>query len=236
MKIIPVLDLKGGIVVHARQGLRKNYQAIQSRLHPNSRAEDFIKIFINDFSIDTIYIADLDAITNTGDNFHYIQTLLKRFPSIQFYLDAGISLFKQSILDFNQCRPIIGTETHFNIETLINIKEQYENLILSLDFKDDAFWGIKDILETPAIWPDDVIVMNLDQVGTQQELPLQRLEYIQSLNHKKRIFFAGGIRNIYDLKILQKKGVYAALLATALHNGSITKENIKLLQAKKYPA
>jgi uncharacterized protein related to proFAR isomerase len=43
------------------------------------------------------------------------------------------------------------------------------------------------------------------------------------------IITGGGARNIQDLKILKEAGVAGVLIATALHNGSITQHELATL-------
>ena len=68
MKIIPVIDLKDGVVVHAHQGMREQYQPIGSNLCQSSDIYRVIEAFLGVYDFDTIYIADLNAITHQGDH------------------------------------------------------------------------------------------------------------------------------------------------------------------------
>ena len=69
MHIIPVIDLKDGLVVSALQGQREAYQPLLSPLCSTSKLEDCISGFLTVYTFKTIYIADLNAIdTFGGDN------------------------------------------------------------------------------------------------------------------------------------------------------------------------
>ena len=66
MKIIPVIDLKDGVVVHAQQGIRDLYQPINTALCQSSDIYQVIEAFLGVYDFDTFYIADLNAITHQG--------------------------------------------------------------------------------------------------------------------------------------------------------------------------
>lgn len=68
MEIIPVIDLKNGVVVAAQKGKRDNYQPIQSLLCQSSTIESVVEGFLSINAFKIIYIADLDAITKSGNN------------------------------------------------------------------------------------------------------------------------------------------------------------------------
>ena len=89
MKIIPVIDLKDGVVVHAQQGKREHYQPINTDLCQSSDIYQVIEAFLGVYDFDTIYIADLNAITDQGDHDHLITEVLTRFPHITFWIDRG---------------------------------------------------------------------------------------------------------------------------------------------------
>ena len=62
MGILPVLDLKQGLVVHGVAGRRDEYQPIVSRLTNSARPLDVAKALREHFGFDQLYLADLDAI------------------------------------------------------------------------------------------------------------------------------------------------------------------------------
>ncbi|MBM3641974.1 MAG: nickel transporter, partial [Alphaproteobacteria bacterium] len=62
MQIIPVIDIRSGVVVRARAGDRDSYAPIMSALAPTSAPVDVVAGFLALHSFERIYIADLDAI------------------------------------------------------------------------------------------------------------------------------------------------------------------------------
>jgi hypothetical protein len=66
MEIIPVIDLKGGLVVRARMGQRDQYRPIETPLSPTSHPADVVQGLMSVFPFRTLYVADLDAIEGTS--------------------------------------------------------------------------------------------------------------------------------------------------------------------------
>ncbi|MEW8382346.1 MAG: nickel transporter, partial [Candidatus Thiodiazotropha taylori] len=63
MKLIPVIDLMNGIVVRAIRGQRQSYLPSSTPLCQSSQPEAVISALLSLYPFDTLYIADLDAIT-----------------------------------------------------------------------------------------------------------------------------------------------------------------------------
>ena len=62
MQIVPVLDLKGGVVVHARRGQRAEYAPLQSPLVDGSEPVAVARALCALCRTSTLYVADLDAL------------------------------------------------------------------------------------------------------------------------------------------------------------------------------
>ena len=90
MQIIPVIDLLNGAVVHAQQGQRHTYQPIKSLLTHSSKPLDIVAALLNVYPFSQLYIADLNAIQQSGDNFNVIRTIAQKFPQLKLWIDAGI--------------------------------------------------------------------------------------------------------------------------------------------------
>ena len=62
MRVVPVLDLKDGIVVRGVGGRRDEYRPIVSRLTSSCQPLDVAEAFRDHFGLSELYLADLDAI------------------------------------------------------------------------------------------------------------------------------------------------------------------------------
>src|SRR6516225_10097070 len=80
MEVIPVIDLKDGVVVHARMGMRSAYAPIETALSPTSRPNDVARGLMSIFPFKKFYVADLNAIENKGNNHEALKRLCAEFP------------------------------------------------------------------------------------------------------------------------------------------------------------
>ncbi len=219
MQIIPVIDLKGGQVVHAAGGDRSRYQPVHhtSSLCDSSEINDVVARFLKLYPFQTFYIADLDAIGGNGNHDVAIDDLLSQYTNQEFWLDNGSSY--QALTTTTRpsnCKPVIGTESQ---QLPVSLKNA--GLILSLDFKHNQALGHPGWLESLELWPETVVVMTLDLVGSNKGPDFEKLSKLCKEHPDKRFVAAGGVRDINDLMQLKTIGIDAVLLASALHNGSI---------------
>ncbi|MCB2427734.1 HisA/HisF-related TIM barrel protein [Methylophaga pinxianii] len=231
MLIIPVIDLMGGKVVHARGGQRDQYLPINSQLTSSVYPNAVIKQLLTWFPFPVIYIADLDAIeTGKIDKTFYLQ-LLQLFPEVTIWLDVGIRNKLDWLVwsDLPRIKPVLGSESLEDLELLTQL--QHTDIILSLDFKHGRLLGKKTILEHSELWPETIIVMSLDAVGAESGPDTQLLEQIKGIKPAVGLYAAGGVRGIDDLVNLKNSRVQGVLVASALHKGNISAESIcKLME------
>ena len=89
LRVIPVVDLMGGKVVHARKGDRGSYGPLESPLSPTSSPLDVIRGLLSILPFPTLYIADLDAIQRHGDNVQTLRQIRDEFPALEVWVDNG---------------------------------------------------------------------------------------------------------------------------------------------------
>jgi phosphoribosylformimino-5-aminoimidazole carboxamide ribotide isomerase len=220
MKLIPVIDLKNGLVVHAKQGLRDQYQPIKSVLTPNADIYSVLHSFLQLHAFDTFYIADLDAITGQGSHADLIQKVLNDFPKITFWVDAGYQ--KAQTFPHNYL-PILGSEcfTDENFDELADFKNRF---VLSLDYgAKGEMLGAKKLFTHTELWSENVIIMTLNRVGSSSGVNVDLLVQFKHDYPQENFIAAGGVRNVQDIKQLKIIGIQQVLVASALHSGVITK-------------
>ncbi len=228
MQIIPVIDLKNGHVVSAQRGNRSNYQPIKSALCYSSLLEDVVHDFLSLYPFEKIYIADLNAITQSGNHRQLIDKVVSKYRSVEFWVDNGCKIQAPTVITNQKYRLVIGSENqnNANIHHINTIK----NYILSLDFfPTQGYTGPLELMENSNLWPRDIIIMSLDHVGSNNGPDFKRLLNFLEKYPKNNIIAAGGIRNEMDLLQLNKMGVNYALIASALHSGEINNKTIKKL-------
>lgn len=230
MRIIPVIDLSQGQVVHAVAGHREQYHPVCSQLCPDSDPVNIVQAFLDIHTFTTIYIADLDAIATGKPDNACVQKLLRHFPHLDFWLDRGY-LNKADIIHATQPRVshVTGSETGLSPALLAPLLDISPQPVLSLDFKDGGLLGDQTLLQHPEIWPANIIIMNLDRVGTATGVDENLLAQIRLAATHRHIFIAGGIRNMSDVMKLQNKGIAGILIATALHTKQISSADLMTL-------
>jgi len=234
MKIIPVIDLKDGLVVHAKQGKRDEYQPLNTPLCQSADIYQVINAFLNIHNFDTFYIADLNAITGQGHHEKLLEQVLLNYKGITFWIDMGYQSDPQNAMLPKNYLPVLGSESYQD-ENIAAFENYRNDFILSLDFADTRSLGAKTLFTNPALWPANIIVMTLERVGSHAGPDLQKLHDFTLHHPGKHFIAAGGIRNAQDLIDLNNTGIHQALVASALHSGEINSDDIAKLQTKKYP-
>lgn len=235
MKVIPVIDVLNGVVVHAKKGDRAAYQAIHSQLTPSSQPLDIVAALLELYPFQQLYIADLNAIqkldTSHENNYNVIASIKERYPALELWVDAGISNnVELGVWQELDARLIIGSENFINISdySLLNILDK--NYILSLDFMPLGYKGPAELLTNTEHWLQDVIVMSLSNVGANHGVNIDLMRETMARAKDFNIIAAGGIRGADDLLMLKEIGVNAALLATALHQKQISTEQLESIK------
>jgi len=234
MKIIPVIDLKDGVVVHAKQGHREHYQPINTDLCKSSDIFQVIEAFLGVYEFDTFYIADLNAITYQGSHNHLITDVLTCFPQITFWIDKGYQKYDEGAQLPGNTLPVLGSESYRN-ETISEIKAYKNNFILSLDYSNSDALGADSLFSDSTFWPENIIIMTLERVGSDHGPDLEKLTEFCRQYPDKKFIAAGGIRNKQDCILLSKAGIHQALVASALHSRTIKPEDIAEISGKKIP-
>lgn len=239
MEIIPVIDLLDEQVVHARRGERQNYRAIQSSLCDSSAPLDIVHSLLELYPFRQIYIADLNGIQKRGTHYAAIQAIARQYPQLQIWLDSGIAE-ADHIKSWREVslHHVLGSESMADLHHYEQIMQISEHVsprpnptILSLDFMAAGYQGPAQLLSDPDLWPDRVIGMTLTQVGSNEGPASKVLAGLISRAEGRKIYAAGGIRDMNDLLKLKDMGISGALVATALHNGKLAHKDIAKLSA-----
>jgi phosphoribosylformimino-5-aminoimidazole carboxamide ribotide isomerase len=229
--IIPVLDLKDGIVVHAKVGNRADYGPVES---PFGAADDTVAIargLLAATGSPILYIADLDAIAGAGNHFELVRGLADVLQGTTLWIDAGFS----QVADCAFWLPlgatlVIGSESLAGVEDWLSIREAFgQSVVLSLDFDASGRNGPASLFDDPSLWPGRLIVMSLARVGTEAGPDLDRLKSVIDQAQGRAVFAAGGVRDARDLAAIAALEAGGALLATALHAQAATQNEIAAL-------
>ncbi len=230
MQAIPVIDLMGGQVVRARMGDRASYRPLRSPLSPTSEPVDVVRGLLAVHPFPTLYVADLDAIERRGDNLPALRRIRAEFPRLEMWIDNGAASAAalEALTGADLGTPVVGSESQRD-SALIAPRRGSSGIVLSLDFRGDAFQGPEEILSAPALWPRRVIVMTLARVGSAAGPDLERLAAIRAIAGAREIYAAGGVRDGADLSALRAAGAAGALIASALHERRIVGADLQAI-------
>ena len=255
LQIIGVLDLLGGLAVHARAGARDRYAPVQNAagwpIDPGN-ARTLAEIYTDVLGISQIYAADLDGILHRRPQDDMTRGLASL--SAPLWLDAGIRSVDDArrAIALGVSRVIVGLETLPSFDLLSDICAAVggDRVAFSLDLHDgqplitsgapgdDAARVDNAARVGDAQTPEEiaalaaisgantVIVIDLARVGTGRGIDVDLLSRIRSAVPGPSLVAGGGVRGWDDLVLVARTGCDAALVATALHTGAISAEQI----------
>ncbi len=230
LQIIPVIDIRGGIVVHARGGNRQRYPALKSVLTTSVEPAEVIADLLALLPFERFYIADLDAIEQGTEHAALYRSLSRQFPQTEFWIDSGFRGDEALKIDCDSdnLRWVAGSET-LTDTVMLTQAALASSLILSLDKKNKMPLGQEELFSDSRLWTKAVILMNLDRVGSNLGPDLKWLEAQWSVSRKVNWYLAGGVRDEADLLAAQQNGATGVLIASALHTGAISAQTLKRL-------
>jgi len=237
MRLIPVLDILNRLVVRGVGGRRNEYRQIVSCLTTSAEPLPVARVLVDAFHPRELYIADLNAIAGDSPELAFYKSL--KALGVARWIDAGIrsAASLATLLDADIEGIILGLETLPGQDTLrdcVRIATP-ERLIFSLDLKQGQMlgnlssWKVNDPVDP---WPilefvhscgiRRWIILDLAGVGEGRGVPtLELCRQISQRYSDVEIIAGGGIRGRDDLRELEDAGVAAALVASALHDGTL---------------
>ncbi|MEZ6045283.1 MAG: HisA/HisF-related TIM barrel protein [Planctomycetaceae bacterium] len=244
MKLIPVLDLKNGVIVRGIAGNREAYQPIQSQLCSQADPLAVATSIQNHFGLSQFYLADLDAIAGN----HLNRETYKLLASSGFTIDvdAGVTQL-DTIFELFQAgvnRVIIALETLPSRDFLKIALGEFgtDRVLFSLDLRNGLpITGIPDwATESPLqiarevvnLGISNLIVLDISAVGTGAGLTTSHLCHeIADQFPQLELISGGGIRTAEEIRELaEQKYLSGLLVASALHDGSIPADLIESLE------
>ena len=241
MRVIPVIDLLHGQVVHAVKGLRENYKPIKSVLCDTPDPLKVAKAFRTLLNLNEVYIADLDAIQDPHQ-IHHRKTIadISRREGVDIILDAGVSTVDdiRELIDCGVRKVVIGSETLQTWDAVQDIPSKInpEHLIFSLDLRAgkilsrcpalSAMEAMEAIECLASAGWQEVILLDLKRVGSGEGIETSLATEVRAKLPELRLLLGGGIDNPEELTVLKSLGVSGVLTASALHRGTITARHI----------
>ena len=240
MRVIPVIDLKGGVAVHAVRGDRERYRPLRSRIAEGSDPVRLARAVRERYGLDELYVADLDAIGGGPESSENVAALAREG---RVMVDAGAAAATAvaRLLELGVARVVIGTESLRGVVAFQRLRAELPDapLVLSLDLRggrllspDPALDGIAAV-DALARLVDagarEVIVLDLMRVGSGGGPDVTLLGELHTRFPDVELLAGGGVRHATDLRALAGVGTSGALVATALHGGAIAADELRAL-------
>jgi phosphoribosylformimino-5-aminoimidazole carboxamide ribotide isomerase len=228
MRIVPVVDLKGGIVVHARRGQRAEYAPLRSPLVDGCEPVAVARALCAAGQASTLYVADLDAIAGAPAD---TETLAALSALAELWVDAGATTRERAaaLAGAGAARNVVGTES---LPSGAMDDSDAPRRVLSVDLRDGRLVSPRPELAgrepaaaaslATALGVRELLVIDLLRVGSGSGPPLRAVAELAAGLPGVAIYAGGGVRNDDDLRALESVGAAGALVATALHEGRVT--------------
>jgi phosphoribosylformimino-5-aminoimidazole carboxamide ribotide isomerase len=244
MQIIPVLDIAGGIAVHAKAGDRTQYAPLGSDLAPGRVGDALavLRAFHSTLGIHECYVADLDAIQGGAVQRSLLRELSEFHTGFAgaLLVDAGTHSPDGAleVLSCGASQVVVGLETLQAFADLRKIVEVVgpSRSVFSLDLRLGTPILHKAIQDLQGAGPDPVsvaeqaadagaatlLILDIGRVGTGVGVDLGLIETLRHRLTGVRLLAGGGVLSRRDLERMRDAGCDGALVASAIHNGRLT--------------
>jgi phosphoribosylformimino-5-aminoimidazole carboxamide ribotide isomerase len=244
MQIIPVLDLAGGIAVHAQAGDRASYAPVESGLVPGRVGDPaaLLRAFHSDLDIHECYLADLDAIQGGAVQRALIRELAAFHTGFSgaLMVDAGTHSpgGALEVLSCGASEVVVGLETlhaFADLSAILSVVGR-SRVVFSLDLRlgnpilhgslQDARGAGPDPIslaeQAQALGVLTILLLDLGRIGTGCGVDLGLLDSVRRRLPDIRLLAGGGVLTRRDLERMQDVGCDGALVASAIHTGRLT--------------
>jgi phosphoribosylformimino-5-aminoimidazole carboxamide ribotide isomerase len=239
MFLLPVMDLLGGVVVRGISGRRSEYRPVVSRIAESTHPFDVAAAFRDHFGFSELYLADLDAIAGHEPVFTTFEGLSER--GFRCWVDAGLRDEDDArrLRVAGDVTVVAGLETVRGRQALERIVTAVgcNGVAFSLDLRggeplgDRSAWEYADALtiagQAVAVGIRRLIVLDVARVGAGGGTGTEDL----CTELKRRwpdvsVIAGGGVRGVADLRRLRALAIDGVLVASALHDGLLTRQDV----------
>jgi phosphoribosylformimino-5-aminoimidazole carboxamide ribotide isomerase len=240
------MDLRDGLAVQAVKGDREHYRPVTSVLADTAEPLEVARAFREQLGLSELYIADLNAIQGQGHHRALISRLAQQ-SGMSLIVDAGAANAASAlqVLDAGASQVIVGAETLTTWEMALDISAALDprQLIFSLDMRSGQVLSRCPQLAASspaevlgllyrANWRE-VILLDLSRVGTGTGVDQTLIAEARHMFPQLALLAGGGVRDAAELADLRTAGVAGVLVATALHQGLITRQHLAALTSSE---
>ena len=229
MEIIPVIDLKEEMAWSFGHGLAGATSTCRLRRRWRRRAILSMcavgLLGVHPFTTPPCRRSP-DAIEAKGCNQAALQRLRTAFlPRSALWVDNGIgdAASAEAWLAAGLGHLGLGSEAQSDVALARRMAGE-ARIILSLDFRGEAFSKVAGLLADPSAWPKRICIgMTRWRASFVRRRPvsLNRLASLVALAPDRELHAAGGVRDLVDLRQLAPAGIAGALVASSPHDGRL---------------
>jgi HisA/HisF family protein len=245
MEIIPVLDLARGVAVWAQAGDRAHYEPVVSALVPEGDGDPvaLMSAFRRRLGAVCCYVADLDAIQGGAVQ----RAMLRELAQLEtgfagaIMVDAGAHTPESSfeVLACGASQVVVGLETlraFSDLAAIVRVAGE-GRVVFSLDLRLGSpilHAGMHDLVganppdalslavQAVEVGVSSLLVLDLARIGTGCGTDLGLIEELRKRFPLVRLLAGGGVLARRDLERMRDAGCDGALVASAIHAGTIT--------------
>jgi len=247
VRVVGVIDLLGGRAVHARGGRREHYEPVRAVAGAAIQHGDAIAVaraYVDRLGIEELYAADLDALGGRTPQDALVAGIAG--VGVPLLVDAGVTSIDRArhALALGAARVVVALETLASFDALRRVCDGIggDRVAFSLDLRGGAPIVAMDSVasndaESIAARARDagagaVIVIDVARVGTGSGLDLALIARVRAATPGLTLLAGGGVRGVDDLARLADAGCDGALVATALHDGRIGRDDVAAVSGR----
>jgi len=249
LRVIPVLDLRAGRAVLAHGGRRETYAPVHSLLVPGGAAGDSLALaraYRDTLDCDEWYVADLDALAGGAVQGALVRALADLGGRL--LVDAAVATAERArqVVADGAARVVVGLETLPSFDVLAAIAWAIgpERVAFSLDLREGVplvearLSGTPRELVSAAVTAGArvIVVLDLARVGSGRGVDSVLVRGLRRAHPHVELLAGGGIGTARELERLAAAGLDGALVATALHDGRIKRDDVAAVRRADHPS
>jgi phosphoribosylformimino-5-aminoimidazole carboxamide ribotide isomerase len=243
LRVIPVLDLRAGRAVLAREGRRETYAPVRSVLvGAETGAGDAVALaraYRDVLGLEECYVADLDAIGGAPAQ----SALLRRLARLgsALLVDAGVADAgrARAVRAAGAAQVVVGLETLPSFGALAAVARAVgaERVVCSLDLRDGVpmvrpgapHHGTVVELARAAVdaGATSLLVLDVARVGSGRGVDARLVETLRRVHPAVQLLAGGGVASAREIARLAGLGLDGVLVATALHDGRLGRADLE---------